>query len=227
MRREHARPASRRGARTPRVRPTAAALPLRRARLLAADDVAVVVDAGGDRLVVDLDLEGAVGAAAAGEPRAAVEAGGDAVLDRVGAGLDGGDLPAELPGLAGLEAAERPGVGGRRVAAGGAVVDDPDRALGVRQPGVVDALAEGGGAARRACRDRSRPSPRRSARPWCRRCARGSTSSRSRRSTGTAGNSRGGDLEPVVALRLVVVLARRSAAARGEQDRRERCRGQP
>src|SRR3954470_9691700 len=99
---------------------------LGRARLLAADDVAVVVDARRHRLVLDLHPEDAARASAAGEARAALDARGDAVTQYVGAGLDRGHLPGELLRLPGLQAAQRPRVGGRGVAALGSLVDDPD-----------------------------------------------------------------------------------------------------
>ena len=57
-----------------------------------ADDLAVVADPGLGRRVVDGHLEGALGGATAGGNGLAVEAGGDGVVDRVVAGLDGGDL---------------------------------------------------------------------------------------------------------------------------------------
>src|SRR3954453_14193982 len=75
------------------------------ARLLAADDVAVVVDARGHGLVLDLHPEDAARGAAAGDARAALDARGDAVAQRVGAWLDRGHLPGELLRLPGLEGA--------------------------------------------------------------------------------------------------------------------------
>ena len=70
------------------------------AGLFAAHDLALGVHARGDGLVDDLHGEGAAGLGAGGEPRLAVEAGRDAVGERVVAGLDRGELPLEGLGLA-------------------------------------------------------------------------------------------------------------------------------
>src|SRR5688572_7796950 len=62
------------------------------AGLFAADDLALGVHARGDGFVADDDGEGAAGLGAGGEAGVAVEARGDAVGERVAAGLDRGQL---------------------------------------------------------------------------------------------------------------------------------------
>ena len=194
------------------------------AGLFAAHDVALSFTRAGTGLSAISTVKVPSGRQPAARRARAVEAGGDAVVDRVGAGLDGGELPLEGLGLAGLEGAEGPGVGSRGVAALGALVEDPDRAVGVGEARVVDlwpnaavpspglrglgldrhgdvrdgALAVGvahADAHRRALGDRLLGRERRA-----------------------------GDLEPVGALGLVGVLATASAAARRRAGRRERAR---
>ena len=118
-------------------RPLRDRLLLAGAGLFAAHDLALGVHARGDGLVGDLHGEGAAGLGAGGEARLAVEAGRDAVGERVVAGLDGRELPLEGLGLAGLQRAERPRVRVRGGAALGLLVEDPDRPVGVGQARVV------------------------------------------------------------------------------------------
>src|SRR6185312_2274398 len=94
-----------------------------------ADDSAAGGDAHGRRLAADLDRERAAGGVAVrfAQLRAAGRGAGEAVLDRVGAGSDGRDVPGEGARRLRADRAERPRVRVGGVAVDRAGVDDPDR----------------------------------------------------------------------------------------------------
>ena len=123
-----------------------------------------------------------------GRRRAAGQARGDAVVDRVAAGARGDELPGQHLGLARAERARRPRVDVGDVAARRAVVEDPDRAAGVGRARGRRALAEGdrGVALAGAW---SRPSRRRCAASRRRRCARAPSAARARRCAGASGRT--------------------------------------
>ncbi len=104
--------------------------------LVAAHDLAAAVHARRDRLVRDPHAERPGRVLAVGGHRLAVQPRRDAVVDHVVARPDGGQAPLELACLAGEDGADRPRVGGGRVAALGAAVDDPDRPVGIGEPGI-------------------------------------------------------------------------------------------
>ena len=159
----------------------------------------------GSSEIFTVKLPGGLLAAGQARLRLAVEAGGDAVLDLVGAGLDRRDLPLERLRRARADAPERPRVRVRGDATARAVVDDPHRPLRVGEARLLGPRGEPVDG-HREVRDRLR-----------RRCARARSSADCSASRCCARELRLDDVDRPVARRLVGVLAlrRRRSPRRG------------